>query len=336
MKRYLFLILLCGLGFMLTAGCGSEEREKASAPEKEAASQPTFLAIGTGSDSGNYYRTGQALAELVNRKIDQYNLRLSVEATGGSIFNIKAIMAGDLQFGIVQSDSQWDAVRGKKEWKQAGPQTDLRAVCSFYPESVTLVAAVDSGIKNIMDLKGKRVNIGNPGSGQRQNAIDALTAVNIDYKIDLNAEGIKATESDGLLQDGRIDAFFYTISHPNGPIRAATNGRRKVRFASITGIDNMIKRYPYYAKSAIPTDLYPGALNENKVDTFGVKATLVTSSLVSGSVVYALTKETFENFNEFKGMNPANAHLTIPGMLKALSAPLHPGALRYYKEAGLM
>ncbi len=336
MKNIFIIGILVILGFSFISGCGSEEQDKASAPEKHAVPEPTFVAIGTGSNTGNYYLAGKAIAEIVNREIDKYSLRCTVETTGGSVFNVNAVMAGDLQFGIVQSDRQWQAVRGKNEWKEKGPQTDLRAVFSIYPESVTLVAAVDAGIKSVMDLKGKRVNIGNPGSGQRQNAIDALEAVNIDYKTDMNAEGIKASESANLLQDGRIDAFFYTVGHPNSSIRDATTGRRKVRFAAITGIDKLFKKYPYYTKSFIPAGIYPGAVNEGRVDTFGVKATLVTSAQVSDAVVYALTKEVFENFEVFKSMNPTNAHLTKPGMLKGLSATLHPGALRYYKEAGLM
>ncbi len=336
MRRICVLGLLCIFGLMLAAGCGKEEEDKASAPAKHAVPDPTFLSIGTGADGGNYSLSGKAIADLVNRKMGEYNLRCTVEATAGSVFNIDAVMSGDLQFGIVQSDRQWQAVRGKSEWKEKGPQTDLRAVFSIYPESVTLVAAVDAGIKSIMDLKGKRVNIGNPGSGHRQNAIDALEAVNIDYKTDMNAEGIKASESAGLLQDGRIDAFFYTVGHPTRTIRDATTGRRKVRFAAIAGMDKLLKKCPYYTKSIIRSGLYPGVVNEGEIATFGVKATLVSSINVPVEAVYAVTKEIFENFTEFKAINQTYANLTIPDMLKGLSAPLHPGALRYYKEAGLM
>ncbi|MGD9382593.1 MAG: TAXI family TRAP transporter solute-binding subunit, partial [Desulfobacterales bacterium] len=188
---------------------------------------------------------------------------------------------------------------------------------------------------DITDLKGKRVNIGNPGSGQRQNSIDALTAVGIDYEKDLNAEGIKASESAGLLQDGRIDAFFYTVGHPNGSIKEATSGKRKVRIASIVGVDKLLEKYPYYAKAFIPVELYPGAVNEKDVQTFGVKATFVTSAKVPDNVVYAITKEVFDNFEDFKKLHPAYQVLTKEGMLEGLSAPIHPGAMKYYKEAGL-
>lgn len=328
--------MLFGFVLALAVGCGKEDEDKAAGPEKHTTPQPPYVSIGTCSDGGNYFLTGKAIAELVNRKIDAYNLRCTVAATAGSVFNIDAVMSGDLQFGIVQSDRQWQAVHGKGQWKEKGPRADLRTVFSIYPESVTLVAAVDAGIKSIMDLKGKRVNIGNPGSGHRENAIDALEAVNIDYKTDMNAERIRASESAGLLQDGRIDAFFYTVSHPSSTIRDATTGRRKVRFATISGMDKLFKKYPYYTQSIVRSGLYPGVVNEGGIDTFGVKNTLVTSINVPVKVVYAVTREIFENFADFKNMRQPHAHLTKSGMLEGLTAPLHPGALRYYKEAGLM
>lgn len=324
MKRAVIFIFMVLFVVMFVSGCGPSDTQ-----------ETTYVTIGTGGITGVYYPTGGAIAKIVNKKRDVYGIRCSVESTGGSVFNVNAIMSGDLQFGIVQSDRQFQAINGLAEWKDKGKQDDLRAVFSIHPESVTLVAAVDAGVKDIRDLKGKRVNIGNPGSGQRQNAIDALEAVGIDYETDLQAEGIKASESAGLLQDGRIDAFFYTVGHPSGSIKEATSGRRKVRFASITGIDYLLAKYPYYAKSFIPIDQYPGAQNEKNVDSFGVKATLVTSAKVSDDVVYAITKEVFENFEEFKMLHPAYKDLTKKNMLEGLSAPIHRGAMKYYKEAGL-
>ena len=333
------LILSLALVFCFSfIGCGPAEQEQAKAPEAAPAAAPeaTFVTIGTGGITGVYYPTGGAIAKIVNKKRDEYGIRCTVESTGGSVFNVNAIMAGDLDFGVVQSDRQYQAMGGMAEWAEKGKQEDLRAVFSIHPESITLVAAVDAGINCIGDLKGKRINIGNPGSGQRQNSIDALEAVGIDYENDLTAEGIKAAEAPGLLQDGRIDAFFYTVGHPSGAIKEATAGKRKVRFASITGIEALLAKYPYYAKASIPMSLYPGAENEEDVETFGVKATFVTSAKVPDNVVYAVTKEVFENFDEFKMLHPAYEVLTKEGMLEGLSAPIHPGAMKYYKEAGLM
>jgi len=301
-----------------------------------AQAKTTFVTIGTGGITGVYYPTGGAIARIVNKKRKAYGIRCTVESTGGSVFNVNAIMAGDLEFGVVQSDRQYQAINGSANSEWAGkPQKDLRAVFSIHPESITLVASVKSNIKTIKDLRGKRVNIGNPGSGQRQNSIDALTANGIDYDKDLIAEGVKAAEAPGLLQDGRIDAFFYTVGHPSGAIKEATAGKTKVRFVTVSGVESLLAKYPYYAKAFIPIKVYPGAVNESNVDTFGVKATFVTSAKVPDNVVYAITKEVFDNFQAFKKLHPAYDVLTKEGMLDGLSAPIHPGAMKYYKEAGL-
>ena len=294
----------------------------------------TFVTIGTGGITGVYYPTGGAIAKMVNEKRKEYGIRATVESTGGSVFNVNAVMAGDLEFGVVQSDRQFQAIKGLAEW-DGNPQEDLRAVFSIHPESVTLVATVDSGVKDIKDLKGKRVNIGNPGSGQRQNSIDALQANGLNWESDIQAEQVKAAEAPGLLQDGRLDAFFYTVGHPSGAFKEATAGATKVRFVSITNVDALLEEYPYYAKSMVPVDQYPGAQNDADVPTFGVKATFVTSAKVPDEVVYAITKEVFENFEDFKKLHPAYAGLTKEGMLEGLSAPIHDGAMKYFKEAGL-
>lgn len=304
----------------------------------EAQAKTTFVTIGTGGITGVYYPTGGAIAKMVNAKRDKYGIRGTVESTGGSVFNVNAVMAGDLEFGVVQSDRQYQAINGLAEWKDMGAQKNLRAVFSIHPESITLVGAVDADINSIQDLKGKRVNIGNPGSGQRQNSIDALTAAGLDYEKDIIAEGVVADEAPGLLQDGRIDAYFYTVGHPAGNIKEATAGKRAVRICDIGGpkLQDLIQEKPYYAEAVIPMSFYPGADNkQQEVKTFGVKATLVTNADVPDEVVYAITKEVFDNFEDFKKLHPAYKVLTKKGMLTGLSAPIHPGAMKYYKEAGL-
>lgn len=295
-----------------------------------------FVTIGTGGVTGVYYPTGGAISKIINDKRDVYGIRATVEATGGSVFNVNAVMAGDLEFGIVQSDRQYQAINGLAEW-DGKKQEKLRAICALHPEALTLVAAVESGIQTVADLKGKVVNIGNPGSGQRQNSIDALTAVGIDYEKDLTAEGLKAAEAPKMLQDGRIDAFFYTVGHPSGAIQEATSGGRKVRFIAIEGpgLDEMIEKNPFYAKAYIPVSLYPQADNTEDVLTFGVKATLMTNADVPEDIVYAITKELFDNLEAFKELHPAFGVLTKENMMEGLSALIHPGAMKYYKEVGL-
>ena len=334
MKRgFSLAVLLCVV--LLMAGCGGDEKKATDDAAKTAEAPKTFFAtIGTGGITGVYYPTGGAIAKMINAKRDEYGIRATVESTGGSVFNVNAVMSGDLEFGVVQSDRQYQAIKGMAEW-EGNPQNDLRAVFSIHPESVTLCATVDSGIMDIKDLKGKRVNIGNPGSGQRQNSIDALEANGLNWETDLNAEQVKAAEAPGLLQDGRLDAFFYTVGHPSGAFKEATAGATKVRFVSISNVDSLLQKYPYYAKSFVPVAQYPGAQNDNDVPTFGVKATFVTSAKVPADVVYAITKEVFDNFDSFKKLHPAYAVLTKEGMLEGLSAPIHDGAMRYFKEAGL-
>ncbi|MCG2752975.1 MAG: TAXI family TRAP transporter solute-binding subunit [Desulfobacteraceae bacterium] len=294
-----------------------------------------FVTIGTGGITGVYYPTGNAIAKFINNQRNLYHIQCTVESTAGSVYNVNAVMAGDLDFGIVQSDRQYQAFKGLAEWEDKGPQTGLRSVFSIHPESVTLLASADSGIFSIADLKGKRVNIGNPGSGQRQNSIDALSAAGLNWETDIHAENVKAAEAPGLLQDERIDAFFYTVGHPSGAIKEAVAGTTKVRFAEITGMEGLLEKYPYYARSTVPIKHYGGAVNDKDIVTFGVKATFVTSAKVSDDVVYAFTKEVFENLEEFKLLHPSYEVLTRENMLEGLSAPLHPGALKYYKEVGL-
>jgi len=296
-----------------------------------------FVTIGTGEVTGIYYLTGGAIGRIVNKKSKQYNLKVTVESTGGSAFNVNAVMTGDLEFGVVQSDRQYQAINALAEWKEKGAQKDLRAICAFHPRAITLVAGDDTGIMSVKDLRGKRVNIGNPGSGQRQNSIDILNYFGIDCEKDMQAEGVKAVEAPKFLQDGRIDAFFYTVGHPNANIKEATSGRRKVHIIPITGIEEMFKKFPYYAPVVIPMKHYPTATNKEKeVPSFGVKATFVTSIKVPEDIVYAITKEVFDNLEDFKKLHPAFEVLTKKNMMEGLSAPLHPGALKYFKEAGLM
>jgi TRAP transporter TAXI family solute receptor len=163
-----------------------------------------------------------------------------------------------------------------------------------------------------------------------------LTAAGIDWEEDIRAEGLKAAECAKMLQDGRIDAFFYTVGHPAGAITEATAGRRRIRIVPITGMEPLLASVPYYAETTIPGALYPNAADTLDVPTIGVMTTLVTSVDVPAEVVYTLTKALFENLEEFKEQHPAFAALTPEGMLRGLTAPLHQGARRYYVEAGLI
>lgn len=313
--------------FVLLIACA--EREKSTSAEIR------YFVIGTGSVSGVYYPTGGAISKIVNKKSHIYNLSLKAESTSGSVANVNAIMDGTLEFGIVQSDRQAQAWQGEAEWSDKGPQEKLRSVFSIHSESVTLVAAVDADIDSVGELVGKRINIGNPGSGQRGNAIDVLNNAGINWEEDIESYGMKQTEAVKMLLEDRIDALFYTVGHPSGTFKELTGGRREVKFIAIDDAGDLIDRFSYYTVSEIPVSFYPKALNEKDVPTFGVKATLCTTEDISDDIVYALTREIFENFEEFKALHPSFSLLTRERMLEGLTAPIHEGALKYYKEAGL-
>ncbi len=298
-----------------------------------------FVTIGTGGITGVYYPTGGAIAKVVNEKQKVHNVRASVESTGGSKFNINAISSGDLDFGVAQADTQYQAYNGKGPWEGKAVKK-LRAVFSLASEAVTFVAAEDSGIKTVRDVKGHIINLGDAGSGNRLNAMDIFKAVGIKPGKDFKDEKIKPADAPHLLQDGRLDGFFYTVGHPNGNIKEATAGKRKVRIVAISEKDlkPLLRGAPYYAMTTIDMSQYPDAVNakEGNVKTLGMLATFVTSADVPDSVVYTITKEVMENLDTLKGLHPALAGLTQKGMLEGLTAPIHPGALKYYKEKGLI
>ena len=298
-----------------------------------------FVTIGSGDVTGVYFPTGLTIAKMVNEKRNMYGIRATVESTRGSVFNVNALMAGYLEFGLVQSDKQYQAVKGHAEWAKKGPQNELRALFSLHHESVNLIAAIDAGIKKIADLKDKRVNLGNPGSGQNQNSIDALQAVGLNPRTDVYPETVKASEAPRLLQDNRIDAFFCTVGHPSDTLQIATSGDRKVRFIAVTGpgIDRMIDEKHYYATTTVPVrQFYQGSEDLVDVKTFSVIATLCTSTRVPAEVVYIITKEVLDNFEEFKRQHPAYVTLSKESILKGLIAPFHPGAIKYFTEVGMM
>ncbi len=325
-KKDLMIYIALLLGFFFFTG-----------PAPTNVHAENIVTIGTGAVTGVYYPTGKAIAKILNKKGKEHGVQVKVESTGGSVFNVNAIIVGDLEFGIVQSDRQYQAWNGIKDWKDRGPQKKLRSICSFHPESIVLIAGDDTGIETLIDLKGKHINIGNLGSGHRGNAIDAMLSCGIEWRRELSAEGIRAADSAKLLQNGKIDAFFYTVGHPNDSIKEATAGKRKVHFVPLTGdcIDQLVAKWLYYAKAYIPISFYPMARNKENVETFGVKATFCTSADVPENVVYIITREIFNNLEDFKKLHPAYGVLTKNNMLEALSAPIHPGAMKYYKEAGL-
>lgn len=301
-----------------------------------ASAQQTFIAIGTGGVTGVYYPTGGAICRLVNRGRAEHGIRCGVESTGGSVFNINAIRGGELEFGVAQSDWQYHAFNGTSRFEENGAFEGLRAVFSVHPEPFTVVARADAGISTFDDLKGKRVNLGNPGSGQRATMDVVLEAKGWTAGDFALAAELQAAEQSQALCDNNIDAMIYTVGHPSGSIQEATTACDSV-LVNVDGpeIQKLIEDNSYYRAATIPGGMYRG--NDNDTMTFGVGATFVTSADVPDEVVYEVVKAVFENIDQFKGLHPAFANLDPKEMASdSLSAPLHPGAEKYFREAGLI
>ncbi|SIT04590.1 hypothetical protein SAMN05421759_11212 [Roseivivax lentus] len=298
------------------------------------ASAQEFITIGTGGQTGVYYVVGQSICRLVNRGTEEHGLQCTAPSTGGSVANINAIKAGDQTMGVAQSDQQYYGYNGEQSFEE--PIEELRAVFSVHPEPFTVVARGDSGIATFDDLKGKRVNIGNPGSGQRATMDVVMEAAGMTASDFSLASELKATEQAQALCDNKIDAFVYQVGHPNGSIQEAFSSC-DAQFVAVTGdyIDSLVDSNAFYATATIPASLYEGI--EEDTPTFGVRATFVSSSNVSEDTVYTVVKAVFDNFDRFKRLHPAFSNLDQEEMISAgLSAPLHDGAAKYYREMGWM
>ncbi len=295
--------------------------------------QQKYMTIGTGGVTGVYYAAGGAICRLVNKDRKLHGIRCSVESTGGSVFNINTIKAGELDLGVAQSDVHYNAAKGLSQFKD-GALAELRAVMSLHPEPFTVLSRKELNAKSLGDFKGKRFNVGNPGSGTRSSMEELLGAMGWTMQDFSLASELKADEHGAALCDGKIDGFFYGVGHPSANIQDPTTSCG-AKLVSLTGpaVDRLVKEKSYFGYATIPGGLYPN--NPQDTRTFGVLATLVSSSKVPADTVYTAVKAIFDNFDEFKKLHPALAILRPEAMVKdGLSAPLHDGAVKYYKEKG--
>ncbi|MCB1714900.1 MAG: TAXI family TRAP transporter solute-binding subunit [Candidatus Competibacteraceae bacterium] len=301
-----------------------------------AMAEDKYITIGTGGQTGVYYVVGQSICKLVNRGTKSHEIKCTAPSTGGSVANLNAIKAGEQTMGVAQSDQQYNAYNGKGPFEESGPFPDLRAVFSVHPEPFTVVARADANIASFDDLKGKRVNIGNPGSGQRatMEVVMGLKGwTNDDFQL---ASELKSAEQAQALCDNKIDAIIFTVGHPSGSLQEASASCETL-LVPVTGddIDKLVSENSYYAKATIPGGMYTGS--DADTETFGVGATFVSSASVDEEIIYQVVKAVFDNFDRFKKLHPAFANLSEEGMIKnGLSAPLHDGAVKYYKEKGWM
>ena len=306
-----------------------------------SAADKKFITIGTGGPTGVYFVSGNAICRMIHKEAAEgrktgrkHNIRCSAPSSAGSTYNIAQITAGEFDFGVSQSDWQFHSYNGTS--KKVTNNKDLRAVFSVHPEPYQLIAAKDSGIKSWKDLKGKKFNMGNPGSGQR-----ATTELLMErYKTPKSYFGLvtemTSSEHSKALCDGKIDAYGYVVGIPNSGVAVATEGCGAYIVNLNSDVEKgLIKEFPFYGPVDIPKGAYTSTTAP--VTTFGGYATIVTSAKVSADVVYEVVRAVFENLDDFKALHPAYKILTPQGMIKnGISAPLHPGAVKYYKEKGLM
>jgi uncharacterized protein len=298
------------------------------------------LIIGTGGVQGVYHPVGKAISKIVNSGGGGQGFTMKAVSTKGSVANIEGLAGGSMHFGLAQADTAHDACTGEEHWKKLGKQKKLRTVLPLYCEGVTCLASVESGIRKCRNFRGKVVALGAVGSGTRQNALDALKSCGLKPADLAQMVDANAAEAAQLLQQGSIDAFFYTVAHPNRLVKKATQGPRPTHFVSFPNYRWFHKhKYPYYQQYFLWLDKYPKARNRgSKVHTFGVKTFLMSSADVPEDVVYTVLAKLFDNYESLKkahrvllfGKNPFYSDLKW-----SLSAPYHPGALRFFKEEGI-
>ena len=301
-----------------------------------AQAEEKFVTIGTGGQTGVYYVAGQSICRFVNRGASEHGIKCNAPASGGGVANVNGLRSGEFNFGIMQSDHQFKALNGLAPFEAEGAMDDIRALFSLQSEVFTLLARRDAKIASLDDLKGKRVNVGNPGSGQRDTLDEIMRVKGWDKSVFALSAELKPAEQASALGDNNIDAMTYFVGHPNGAIQEATTTTDAV-LVPVTGaeIDKLLAEKSYYTKAEIPGGVYKG--NDAPTPSIGGKAVLSTTAQADPEVVYQLVKSVFDNLERFKRLHPAFADLKEADMIKAgLTAPLHDGAVRYYKERGWM
>lgn len=306
----------------------------ASGTTSDAQAREKTITIGTAGVTGVYYPAGGAICRLVNRGRKEHGIRCLVESTEGSIANLKAVLGGQLDIGVAQSDWQYHAYEGDEDFSGTDEGKNLRSIFSLHSEPFTVLVRKDSGIKTFDDLKGKRVNIGNTGSGMRATMEEVMKHKGWSRSTFREVSELKAVSQGRALCDGKLDAIIYTAGHPNGAIQEVTS-TCDTRLVDVTGpaIDKLMKEHPFYSKAVIPAGMYAG--NDKDVTTFGVRATFFTSVDVDDDLIYEVVKAVFDNFENFKTLHPVFSTLEERQMIMdGNTAPLHEGALRYYVEHG--
>ncbi len=290
----------------------------------------TNFILATGGTSGTYYSFGGALANIWNTKIE--NMNVTAQSTGASAENLRLISKGDAEFAIVQNDVMDYAYKGIDLF--AGEKVSgLATIGTLYPEVVQIAATKESGIKSVADLKGKRVSVGDLGSGVEFNAKQILEGYGMTFD-DIKKSNLSFKESGDGLQNGQLDACFVTAGVPNAALQELAISAGLV-LVPVTGAeaDAICAKYGYYTKTTIPGGTYKGA--DEDVPALAIKATLAVSESLSEDIVYNITKAMFENTSELALSHAKGKEISAEAAITGVSVPFHPGAVKYYKEIGL-
>jgi TRAP transporter TAXI family solute receptor len=324
---------LC-LAALLAAAAPAPAQEAASPDASAPEPASEIVAMGTGSVAGAYFPVGVALCRLANEHRRETGLRCAARPSAGSVENVAGLRDGALALAIVQSDVQADALAGSGAFAQAGPFGGLRAVMSLYPEPLTVVARTDAGVRGIEDLAGKRVAIGAPGSGTRTIGDALIGALGWTEASFAATPDLPPERLGGALCAGQLDAFFYAVGQPAQVVQEATTGCEAVLIdAAGPVVNELLRASPSLVPATIAAGTYRGT--DRAVATFGVRATLVTRADVPEDAIYAIVRSVFEDFDTLRGLDPVLANLDPKAMAsEALTAPLHPGAARYFRERG--
>lgn len=297
---------------------------------------PAPVTIATATPGAIYHPVGNAICRLYNLTENAKTGACIAVSSDGSIANIRTIRSGGSTLGLVQSDVAYAAYRGEGPFAAAGPDTELRTLIALHSESFTVVARTDAGIRDFQDLRAKRVGIGKSGAGYSLTRDVVLgfygwTISDFDRAIELGP-----AEQNQVLCDNSVDAIIFEAGHPNGLTQEATTGC-KTKLVRVSGppIDRLLAAHPYYVASIIPGGMYAG--NPDDVQTFGTRALLVGSARQPDNLAYAMVKAVFENFDDFRRLHPALLVLKAEDLVPSETVmPIHPGAMKYYREAGLI
>ena len=327
MKNILFtFILTATVSFLVYDNASSFGRSNSN----------KYITIGTGGVTGVYYPAGGAICRLINRGRKSHGVRCSVESTGGSIDNINALRGSEIDVAVVQSDWQHHAYKGTASFSRFSPMKDLRSLFSLHGEPLTIVVRKDSNIFAFEDIKNKIVNVGNKGSGMRATFDFVIGHKNWTYQDFRGVTELRASQQAAALCRGDIDVMIYAAGHPNGAVQEATTTcNSRIIPVNDEDITKMVETTPYYTFTVIPGGMYNG--NDTDVQTIGVKATFVTTEQLDQKIAYNLVKSVFDNFENFKTLHPVFSSLQKTDLIKnGNTAPIHKGAQKYFKEAGLI